>query len=251
MKINNYIINSLIDYPGHIACTVFTVGCNLNCWYCHNKKLIDSNSESVDELGLLGKLKERAGFLDGVVICGGEPTLQPDLEEFILKVKALGLKVKLDTNGTNPEVVSRLLSKNLLDYIAMDVKAPISAGEETVIASLSCGAGKRSNPIGRREVARYSQIVGVDCNITDIKSSIEIIKASAIDYEFRTTFLPDLTVRDIENIAKMIAGAKRYYIQKYVTPAHLLNRNITPHTAAELDLALQLASKHIKTALRG
>ena len=201
MEISGLIKNSFVDYPKNIACVVFTAGCNMNCWYCHNHDLISETKGEIDEEYVFSLLEERKKFLDGVVITGGEPTLQPDLTEFIKKVKSIGLKVKLDTNGTNLSVVKNLVNAGLLDYIAMDVKAPLS---------------------------KYSVITSVP-NIQEIKDSIEYIKNCGVDYEFRTTFAPNLTSDDIKQFVK------NYALQQYRKPEHIVKEILKPHLPSELN----------------
>ena len=224
MNIDSIILTSLIDYPGNVACTIFTSGCNYDCWYCHNKKLISNVKNNINEAELFDKLAERREFLDGVVICGGEPTLQPDLVLFIAKVKALGLKVKLDTNGSNPHIIRDLLDKNMLDYIAVDIKAPFS---------------------------KYAVIIGESVATEKVKESIDIVMSSGIAYEFRTTFSPDLLIDDIEEIAKGVAGAKVYFVQQFVVPEHLLGSGIKPHSPDIFDIAVERAAKHVPAYRRG
>lgn len=207
MEISGLIKNSFVDYPKNIACVVFTAGCNMNCWYCHNHDLISETKGEIDEEYVFSLLEERKKFLDGVVITGGEPTLQPDLTEFIKKVKAIGLKVKLDTNGTNLSVVKKLVNAGLLDYIAMDVKAPLS---------------------------KYSVITSVP-NIQEIKDSIEYIKNCGVDYEFRTTFAPNLTSDDIKQLVKDIGFVKNYALQQYRKPEHIVKEILKPHLPSELN----------------
>lgn len=193
MKIAGLQKNSFVDYPGNIAAVVFTLGCNLDCYYCHNRHLI--SHEGVQQLydtdTVLEFLASRTSFLDGVVISGGEPTLQPNLEEFIRKVKRLGYPVKLDTNGTRPRLLKKLIENKLVDYVAMDIKAPLH---------------------------RYAEICGVDIPTCDIEESINILMSAGCDYEFRTTFVPELEKEDIVEIAKMIRGARRYVLQQFRLP---------------------------------
>lgn len=193
MRIAGMQKNSLVDYPGNIAAVLFTAGCNMNCYFCHNRHIIDPNciDEAYDTNEVIGFLKIRRSFLDGAVISGGEPTLQPDLEEFIIEIKSLGYLVKLDTNGTNPLILKKLIEKDLVDYVAMDIKAPFD---------------------------KYSEICGTEVDITAIKESIEIIMNSGCDYEFRTTFVPDLNKNDILQIVGVIRDAKRYVLQQFRMP---------------------------------
>ena len=189
---------TLIDYPGKIACTLFTFGCNFRCPYCHNPELVlDNGIPSIPEEQIMGFLEKRKNFLEGVCITGGEPTLYSDLPEFIKKVKALGFSVKLDTNGTNPKMVKELIDRKLVDYIAMDIKAPLE---------------------------KYDDVVRVKADKKKIKESIEIIKAFP-EYEFRTTILPDLLSKnDMIAIAKWLSGAKRFFIQQF-KPSKTLDKS--------------------------
>lgn len=185
---------SLIDYPGKIACTVFTVGCNFRCPWCYARELVlpeeIKKQPILEEEDFFNFLKERKGLLDGVVICGGEPTLHPDLPQFCEKIKNLGFLVKLDTNGSNPKVVRNLIDKNLIDFVAMDIKAPSKE--------------------------KYERNAGVKIDFEKIKESVNLLKQGRIDYEFRTTVVPTLHTReDIIEIAKWISGAKHYSLQKF------------------------------------
>ena len=162
MLIGGLLKFSMIDFPGKISAIVFTQGCNLNCGYCHNPELIPTATEQPYPDGdVLDYLQKRRGALDGVVITGGEPAIQPDLKDFIAKIKAMGYLVKLDTNGTNPAALRDLLQSNLLDFVAMDIKAPME---------------------------KYDEVCGVPVNIDNIKASIEMIEASGVAHEFRTTY---------------------------------------------------------------
>ncbi len=186
---------TLIDYPGEMAATVFTIGCNFLCGFCHNSELVDAEKIKVQprikEEDFFKFLKGRVGILEGVCITGGEPTLQPDLADFLLKIKNLGFDTKLDTNGTRPEVIEELLKKDVLDYIAMDIKAPLTQ-------------------------EKYEKITGVKIDIEKIKQSVEIIKKSGLRYEFRTTVLPTLHSKEnIIEIAKALAPANYYFLQQF------------------------------------
>ncbi len=180
--------SSLVDYPSKICTVVFTIGCNFRCGYCHNPELI-KKEEIITESDFFEFIKTRQGKIDAIVISGGEPTLQEDLAEFIIKCRKLGFLIKLDTNGTNPEVLEKLLAENLLDYIAMDIKAPFE---------------------------KYPNITRRFLDIEKIKKSIEIIMTSGIDYEFRTTVVrSQLSPDDLTVISENIKGAKKYYLQKF------------------------------------
>jgi len=187
---------SLIDFPGQMAAIIFTIGCNFRCPYCHNPELVDETAAEIPMADVLAFLRTRVGKLDGVVITGGEPTLHDDLIPFIKDIKALGFKVKLDSNGTNPDVVAKIFSAGLIDYIAMDIKAPFH---------------------------KYESGIGRPVNIEAIKRTVELIKASGVPYEFRTTVVKALlSPADIEQIGKDIAGAEHYYLQRFI-PTKLLN----------------------------
>lgn len=186
MNIGGFMKQSFVDFPKTISAVIFTNGCNLNCWYCHNSQLIKGDYKVETTLSYIYDfLERRKGFIDGVVISGGEPTIQRDLVEVINELKSRGFKVKLDTNGTNPQVLKKVLPK--LDYVAMDIKNSLENYEKTV--------GK----------------VDVD----KIKQSVMEIMRSAKDYEFRTTFSPDITFDDIEKIGQLIKGAKTFVLQTY------------------------------------
>lgn len=201
MEIAGFIVNSFVDYPGNIASVVFTPGCNMNCWYCHNRDIISETKGGYNEDKILEEISKRKNFLDGVVISGGEPTLQKDLLAFAEKIKRLGLKVKLDTNGTNCAVVKKMVQEGLVDYIAMDIKAPFE---------------------------KYNKVTIVK-DIEEIKKSVKYIMECGIDYEFRTTFAPNLTAEDIIQICKSIEGAKTFALQGYRVPHYLDEGKVPPH----------------------
>jgi pyruvate formate lyase activating enzyme len=184
--------NSFIDYPGKLSCVCFLSGCNFDCPYCHNPGLVkgESSTESEwDEKGFFCFLEERKGFLDGVVVSGGEPTLRNGLFSLCEKIKALGYPVKLDTNGSRPAVIEGLIRQELVDYIAMDIK---------------------TDPI------RYPEFIQKDCDPSSILTSIRSIMESGVPYEFRTTCVrPIVDARTIETIAKTIQGASLYALQKF------------------------------------
>jgi pyruvate formate lyase activating enzyme len=167
----------MIDFPGKISAIVFTQGCNINCRYCHNPELItpaQGEQSPYGEDDVISYLEKRRGALDGVVITGGEPTIHPDLKDFILKIKKVGYLIKLDTNGTNPKLLREIIEAKLLDFIAMDVKAPFD---------------------------KYEAICQTPVNIEDIKNSMRAIVASGVPYEFRTTY--DKTVLNDEDIVRL------------------------------------------------
>lgn len=183
---------SFVDWPGRMTAVFFAPGCNLNCYYCHNRELLGTVHCGQDSSAYLEWLSERRSFLDGVVITGGEPTLQEGLADFIREVRRIGFPVKLDTNGTRPAVLQSLLKEGLLDYVAMDLKAPERL---------------------------YSDVCGVSIDGAVITRSIQLILETAPDYEFRTTVLPGFSVADLEEMAERIGGARHYYLQQYRKPA--------------------------------
>lgn len=190
MLIGGFQKTSLIDYPKKIAAIVFAYGCNFRCHYCHNPELVRGIEKIADEKSILNFLDTRKGKLDGVVVTGGEPCLQRDLPEFLQKIKDKGFSVKLDTNGSKFDMLETVVLKGLVDYIAMDIKAPLT---------------------------KYKKIIDTDIDIEEVQNSIELIMACGIDYEFRTTVVDTLlTVDDFEQIGKTVEGAKKYFLQKFV-----------------------------------
>jgi pyruvate formate lyase activating enzyme len=192
MQIGGIQKSSLIDYPGKVSSVIFCSGCNFDCPYCHNPGLVSGKSSCPDQLDMnavTGFLDQRRNFLDGVVISGGEPTLQPDLVELCRKIKAFGFPVKLDTNGSRPRVLRHLIEADLVDYIAMDLK---------------------TDPV------LYRSFIKPGCRPDPLVDSIALIMDSGVDYEFRTTCVkPIVTPRTIENILQLIAGAKLYALQRF------------------------------------
>ncbi len=219
---------SLIDYPGKISAIVFTRGCNFRCPYCHNPELVDPQryAEPWQEEEYWAFLQSRTQKLDAVVVTGGEPTLQEDLEPFLEKIRKMGFLIKLDTNGSNPDVLKDLLSANLVDYIAMDIKAPLE---------------------------KYSEVAKVPIDKTDIQESIELIKQSTVDHEFRTTIARNILSReDIVNIAKMLQGEKLYILQRCV-PTKILDplflAQFEPYTHEELEQIANLTENYVLQCL--
>lgn len=196
MKIAGIEKCSMVDYPGRMAAVFFTPGCNWNCHYCHNRALLKTDEPRqalpwLDTEVALTLLDDRRGWLDGVVISGGEPTLQEGLAPFIRTIRAKDYLVKLDTNGTRPGVLAALLREELLDYVAMDLKAPME---------------------------KYEAVCGVPVDHRALNESIDLIMGAGIEYEFRTTVLPHFTDADLTAIAERIGGAQRYVLQQYRNP---------------------------------
>ena len=182
---------TLLDYPGRVAATIFTGGCNFRCPFCHNAGLVltPSSAENYSKEDVFSFLKKRRNVLQGVCITGGEPTLQADLPEFIKELKELGYAVKLDTNGYHPRMLEELLEAGILDYVAMDIKnAP----------------------------AKYELTTGIKLDFRKIEESVNLLKASGLDYEFRTTVVRELHDKeDLQNIGKWIRGCPKYFLQQF------------------------------------
>lgn len=220
---------TLLDYPGRLACTVFTDGCNFRCPFCHNASLVlpDREKQRIDETFVLDFLKKRQGILEGVAVTGGEPTLQADLEAFLEKVKALGYKIKLDTNGTRPEVLKRVIENGLVDRVAMDIKnAP------------EC----------------YAAAVGTEADMKNVESSKELLLCGTVEYEFRTTVVKGIhTKESLLSAARWISGAKEYYLQQFKDSGDIiLPKGLSAFDEVEMNALLQAVREIIPTAmLRG
>lgn len=225
MNIQGFQKLTLLDFPGHTACTVFTGGCNMRCPFCHNSPLVlaPTENEPFTEEEILSYLKKRSGILDGVAVTGGEPLLQKDIADFLEKVKAQGFLVKLDTNGSFPEKLNELIEKKLVDYIAMDIK-------------------------NRPE--KYALTVGVkNFDIAPVEKSIEIIKTGGVDYEFRTTAVKEFhTAEDIAAAAKWISGAKRYFIQSFRDSGAILSEGCSAPEEEEIRRMVSAACPFVGTA---
>lgn len=218
---------SLLDYPDKIACVVFTLGCNLRCHYCHNSEFVLSEKVRQIKNGreqceqFFQFLETRRWILDGVSICGWEPTIQKNLRDFIIRIRSLWFLVKLDTNGQNPELLRELLGEWLLDYIAMDIKHTWN---------------------------KYELLVWMKVNTNDYKLSTEIIRSMAPDYEFRTTVISWIhTLYDIEDIARELSWSRRYVLQGFRS-GKVLNEDMpmTPPTNGELQEMRELARYYIE-----
>jgi len=233
---------SLIDYPGHLSAIVFTVGCNFRCHYCYNPMLVKPsevdkfknktkfwNEETgtgralLKERDFIDFLEKRKGKLDGIVISGGEPTIHKDLIDFAKRIKKRGFLVKLDTNGTNPEALEKLLNKELLNYVAMDLKA---------------------------DENNYSYVVGVEVDLEKIKKSVKIIKERGLDYEFRTTLVPNLVdEKEINRMGEMIRGADKWCLQQFVPAEELVDsefKKIKPFSSEKLEEIQRQAQAYVK-----
>ncbi len=228
MTINGLQKLTLLDYPQHTACTIFTAGCNFRCPFCHNAGLVTKidETETISTEEVLSFLRKRVGLLDGVCITGGEPLLQRDIEEFMEEIKSLGYKIKLDTNGSRPEKLRELIEKGLVDYVAMDIK---------------------------NSKARYSETAGVEISIEDIEKSIDIIKSCGVDYEFRTTVVFGLhDPQDIVELAEWISPCKRYFLQNFVDSGNLIGEGFSAHAPEVLEEMKDRATEFVPNAqIRG
>lgn len=226
MNIQGFQKLTLLDFPGCVACLVFTGGCNLRCPFCHNASLVRSPLECPNmQQEVLEYLARRRGILNGVCISGGEPLLQPDIADFIAKVKALGYRVKLDTNGSLPKKLRELLMTGLVDYVAMDIKSAPKT---------------------------YSLASGADIPFEVFKKSIEIIKNSGVEYEFRTTAVKGIhTKSDFEEIAKLI-GDEPWFLQNFKDSGNVLCEGYSEFSLDEMQEFLKIVKKYVPRAqLRG
>ena len=208
MKIAGFQKLTLLDFPGKVACILFTQGCNFRCPYCQNSGLIGhENEELISEEEIFSYLNKRKGVIDGVVVSGGEPTVQPDLEAFMRKIKDMGFLVKLDTNGSNPELIEKLIKDGVVDYIAMDIKNVL--------------------PL-------YISVASVKASAEKLKRSIEIIKSSSIDHEFRTTIIKN--IHDIDKMKEICSyvGGDKMYLQNFEQSENVLGKNLESFSKEEL-----------------
>jgi pyruvate formate lyase activating enzyme len=203
LKIKKFIDNSLIEWEGRISAVIVLGGCNFACPFCHNGVLLKTNDDvaEISQDKVLQILQEKKNWLDGVVISGGEPCLYHELFDFIKKVKALGFPIKLDTNGYHPRMLGTLIKQKLVDYVAMDIKAPLNE--------------------------KYKQLSGTNLNLNRIKQSIDLLRTTGIDYEFRTTYVPSMLEKnDLVEIATYLQGSKRFYIQQF-SPEETLDHSLS------------------------
>ena len=223
---------TLTDFPENVACILFLKGCNFRCPYCHNSELIDYK---IDDNYILKEevfdfLKKRQGVLDGVVISGGEPTVNKDLPKLIKEIRDLGFKIKLDTNGTNPQMLKELLEDGLIDYVAMDIKNVPRKYLETA------GLSEKNQQI-----------------LENVQKSINILKKSKINHEFRTTIMKKYhNIEDLEEINKLIGKDEKYFIQNFEDSEYVLDHNIEPFSEKELkEIKNKLTKNFQKTSVRG
>ena len=220
---------TLLDYPGKVACTLFTAGCNFRCPFCHNASLVThvDRKNDIPEEEVLAFFKKRRGLLDGVCITGGEPLLQPDIEVFIRKIRDLGYLIKLDTNGSNVLLLKHLAEEGLLDYVAMDIKnAP----------------------------DKYGVTIGIEeYDLENILQSVDFLLSGSIPYEFRTTVVREFHKReDFAAIGRWIRGAEKYYLQSFQDSGDLISPGLRGYTKEIMEQALAIVRKNVPNAeLRG
>ena len=229
MFVNGFQKLTVLDYPGKVACIVFTPGCNFRCPFCHNASLVTHVDKEtfldVDEV--MSYLKKRQGILDGVVITGGEPLLQDGIEDFIAQIKELGYSVKLDTNGSFPEKLISVVEKGLVDYVAMDIK---------------------------NSKEKYGATIGLDnFQIAPIEMSVDFLLQGKVDFEFRTTIVDGFhTLDDIQDIVVWIKGAHKYFLQNFVDSGDLIKPELKPVSVDLLKEMQRKASESIPTVeIRG
>ena len=226
MKIAGYEKLSLQDFPNQISCIIFTQGCNIRCPFCQNSTLIPMDAKNlISEDEIFNYLNLRKNIISGVTISGGEPTLQPDLESFIDKVKELGLKIKLDTNGLNTKLLEKLIENQKIDYVAMDIKNSLNK------YGLTSGVAK--------------------INMQNILNSIELLKKGEVDYEFRTTIINEFhTLQDIIEIIKLVGNSK-YYLQNFKNSEYVLDKTLTSFTEEKLVLWNEILKEYPNVYIRG
>lgn len=229
MQIHGFNKTTLLDYPRHLAATVFFGGCNMRCPFCHNASLVTGAASQpiIPEQEVLSYLAKRRGILEGVCITGGEPTLNPDLTTFITKIKELGLKVKLDTNGTNPKLIKTLVADKLIDYIAMDIK---------------------------NSKEKYALTAGLNkFTLDSILESVDFLLTAPLDYEFRTTIVKEYHSReDMLSIGEWLSGAQAYFLQSFQDSGDVLLPGLHSHSKETLDEYVKLLTPMIPSvSVRG
>lgn len=228
MKVFGFEKLSMVDFPGHLCCTVFTGGCNFKCPFCQNSDLVKmQNLREINQDEIFSYLSKRKGVIDSLCISGGEPTIYPDLEQFIVKIKSLGFLVKLDTNGTNYEMLKRLIENNLVDYVAMDIKNSLSA---------------------------YGETAGTNfVDLENIKKSVELLKRNLVDYEFRTTLVKQFhSTSTITEMANWLDGAKRIFLQHFVDNGTCLQKGLNEVEKQDAEKFLDILKNRVNyVELRG
>lgn len=224
MQIHGFQKMTLLDFPGRVACTVFTGGCNLRCPFCHNALLVTelADSDIIPTESVLSYLEKRTKLLDGVAITGGEPLLQPDIASFIRKIKNMGYAVKLDTNGAYPAKLRDLVEEGLVDYVAMDVK--------------NCKE-------------KYGETVGIpNFDTSKVEESIKFLLSGKVDFEFRTTIVKEFhTVEDIKRLSEWISGAPKYFLQNFTDSGNLIGENMHECSKETLLQMRSEASRYVQS----
>lgn len=228
MKIHGLMKMTLLDFPGLVACTVFLGGCDMRCPFCHNSELLDMNApEEMDENGLYDFLSKRKGLLDGVVFTGGEPLLRKELPDVIRKIREMGFKVKLDTNGNHPDLLKEVVAQGLVDYVAMDIK---------------------NSP------DKYGITIGIpEFDLTKVRESVDFLLEGKVDYEFRTTVVRQFHDEDsMRKIGEWIRGAKRYYLQEFVDRETVKYTGLEAASEEQMNTFLEIVKSSVnEAALRG
>ena len=221
---------TLLDFPGRIACTVFTYGCNFRCPFCHNASLVISDRYADGEYTeeeIFDFLEKRRGRLQGVCVSGGEPTLMPDLSDFIRRIKSMGYAVKLDTNGYRPEVLKALIDEGLIDYVAMDIKSSREG---------------------------YGKAIGlVDADVSRVERSLNILKEGSVPYELRTTVVKELhSAKELEDIGRWLAGEQRYFLQSFIDSGDVIGEGYSAYSPEQMRELLAIVRQWVPSAeLRG
>ncbi len=227
MKIAGFQKVTLLDFPGLVACTVFIGGCNFRCPFCHNADVVEKKiAEGFSEDEIFSYLQKRKGIVDGVCITGGEPLLYPETLDFMRKIKDLGFKIKLDTNGSSPALLKKAVAENLCDYVAMDIKNTFE---------------------------KYPFTAGAKVDISAIKESVSFLLTNSVPYEFRTTVVKELhTKDDILKISEEISGAAKWYLQQFVDSGNLIGSGFSAYSPSELeDFAFAARENIPETSVRG
>lgn len=217
MRLGGFQKTTLVDYPGRVASIVFTMGCNMRCSYCYNSPLVLNTATEIPLDSVMSQLLARKKWVRDVVITGGEPTIWKDLPGFIRSLKKEGFSVKLDTNGFNPRMIEEILEEKLVDYVAMDVKAPWVKYEKVTFASFP---------------------------VENVKETLSLLREGGTDYEFRTTVFPGMTLTDLEEIARQIAPARRWLLQLFIASETVLDKKILSFQMLREEEILSLIKKH-------
>ena len=226
MRLGGLLKMTLLDFPGRIACTVFTAGCNFRCPFCHNASLVTHLDEEIAVDDFFSFLKKRQGMLDGVCVSGGEPLMQPEMADFLREIRALGYATKIDTNGAYPDKLRALIGEGLVDYVAMDIK---------------------NSP------AKYAQTIGLSSVPAGVEESVALLLSGIVPYEFRTTVVDELhEPEDFAAIGRWIAGAPRYFLQKFTDSGDLIGEGLSAPSNEKLRACLAAVAPYVPSAsLRG